>query len=65
MASVMNKYTFVDFEQYCCRCEYYLQEEEHEECAECLKKPAREYSHIPERFKAKEGEPNRLRKISE
>ena len=41
----------VDFEKYCLMCEYLNNSEEDPPCDECLKTPARQYSHKPERFK--------------
>lgn len=54
--SNIQDYLFVDFEEYCKKCVYYLNEEDDPEakCAECLKHPARINSHMPEYFTPKE-----------
>lgn len=47
----MNDYAFVDFEQYCKWCIHFSERDEYgTTCHECLCKPARMYSHIPENF---------------
>lgn len=40
----------VYFNEYCNKCEYEKESEDHIACRECLSVPARENSHKPEKF---------------
>ena len=45
----------VDFQTYCPLCRFEKTDPQHDPCDECLTVPAREFSHVPERFQKKDG----------
>ena len=45
----------VDFDKYCQLCKHQKKDGQEYPCDECLSVPARENSHVPERFQKKDG----------